>query len=76
MPKPSSRTRNAQAAVFQAVDELRQVDARLTKIRKSLPMKAIASAELSGVLEVVQTDLLADAIDTLELVAGHGAVSG
>ena len=69
-------TRNAQAAVSLAISDLRQVDARLTKVRENLPMTAVATAELRGVVKVVQTDLLADAIDTLTLVVGNGAVSG
>lgn len=75
MNRHPTSTREAQVAVLEAVSGLQQVDAQLTEIRQSLPLTTVATSELCGVLEVVQTDLLADAICTLSLVAGkngHG----
>ena len=76
MPDLPNCTRRACKAVSLAIEELRQVDAKLTQVRENLPQGAVSTAELRGIVQVVQTDLLADAIDTLALVAGNGAVRG
>ncbi len=75
MTDPSNRTRSAQAALSEAIRDLRQVDTTLTQVRESLPLTTVASTELRGLVEMVQADLLADVIETLNLVVGNGAVS-
>lgn len=76
MEERRTDTHNAQAALSEAIRDLRQVDTTLTRVRESLSSATVASAELRGLVEVVQTDLLADVIDTLGLVVGNGAISG
>lgn len=58
----------AQRSLVDVVDQLRGLDERLRRIRRSVaPDQAhLLSRELPGVIEAVQTDLLRDAIETLE----------
>ena len=54
------------------VDELRDLDRRLSELAGPLPEATDAfdeQAEIQAAIETVRTDLLADAIDTLDLAA-------
>ena len=63
--------------IRQALASLRSADTALTTACGRLPLTAVASAELHGILEVVRHDLIADAINTLSLVAqGDGREAG
>jgi hypothetical protein len=57
------------------VVKLRGIGAELAELSSSLPeptQKFEARAELGGVIHIVQTDLLADAITTLDSAATEG----
>ena len=63
--------------IRQALASLRSADTSLATACDRLPVTAVASAELRGILEVVRHDLIADAINTLSLVAqGDGRNAG
>ncbi len=50
-------------------EELREVDRRLLQLAGSMPADGVLPAELRGGIEVVRTDLLGDAIETLKSLA-------
>ena len=61
----------AQQAVHQAAIDLAEIDHRIARISEAIephPTQALPGA-LRGILQVVRTDLLADAIATLETLA-------
>lgn len=60
----------AQRRLVEIITELRSLDGRLGAIRQSVrPTAHLLYVELPGVVEAVQTDLLKDAIETLEALA-------
>lgn len=57
------------------VDKLRAIDDQLLRLSESIPGDGPLPAELRGGIEVVRTDLLSDAIETLAALAQLNATS-
>lgn len=73
--KPPYALAEAQQTLREITARLRGIDADLSELSGSLPgptEEFEARAELGGVIHCVQTDLLADAIATLEHAAQQG----
>jgi hypothetical protein len=72
----NQREEEMQRTLMRFCAELRDFDARLGQLCKSLPEPAEGSfnarAELRGLLECVRTDLLEDATSTLRVAARRG----
>jgi hypothetical protein len=65
----------AQKRLKEIVAQLRDMEAELAKLSGSLPAATRmfeARAELGGVIRTVQTDLIADALTTLDRAAHRG----
>ncbi len=70
--QPQDDSRRVQREISDLTDDLRNLDARITEIAQGLPASGNdfdVLAELADGLRCVQTDLLADAIKTLESLA-------
>jgi hypothetical protein len=72
MPDSSISIRRAQKALRQAASELQELDGRLAALARSIVPQAgrLLPAALRGGAECVSSELLRDAIETLEALAG------
>ena len=72
MPETSMTARRAQSALLETADELRQIDRRLADLAGAIVPQPgrVLPEELRGGAQCVRTDLLRDAIETLNAL-GH-----